>query len=155
MGAILEQTESRGNCFYSTCQSSGLVCFVSLEGDLQDTVTQPVAIETGDGHGRLVIIRHGDEAEAFAFVGVEVTDHLDIIDSAKRPEELPENALVRIWGQVVHKDAPTGACVPRDVHSNQAGHAVNGDGRKPERRGRVEGNMEEEQRERGREERTF
>lgn len=115
------------------------MCFVSLEGDLQDTVTQPVAVETGDGHGRLVIIRHGDEAEAFAFVGVEVTDHLDIVDGTKRPEQLPENALVRIWGQVVHKDAPTGARVARDVHSNQAGHAVNGDGREPERRGRAGG----------------
>lgn len=78
--------------------SSGLVCLVSLEGDLQDAVAQPVAIETGDGHGCLIVIRHGDEAKAFALVGVEVTNHLDIVDCAKGPEQLPEHALVRIWG---------------------------------------------------------
>lgn len=127
------------------------MCLVSLEGDLQDTVAQPVAVETGDGHSRLVVIRHGDEAEAFALVGVEVTDHLDIVDGAKRPEQLPEHTLVRIWGQVVHKDAPTSARVPGDVHANQAGHAVNGDGRKPERRGRV-GEKWRESRKKGRKE---
>lgn len=78
--------------------SSGLVCLVSLEGDLQDAVAQPVAVETGDGHGCLVVIRHGDEAKAFALVGVEVTNHLDIVDRAEGPEQLPEHALVRVWG---------------------------------------------------------
>jgi len=29
--------------------------------------------------------------------------------------------------------------VPRDVHPNKAGHAVNGDGRKPDREGRMGG----------------
>ena len=120
---------------------------------MQDTVAQPVAVETGDGHGRLVVIRHGDEAEAFALVGVEVTDHLHVVDGAKRPKQLPEDALVRIRGQVVHKDAPTGAGVPGDVHAHQAGHAVNGDGREPKRRGRA-GESEGEQKEKG-EEGTF
>lgn len=114
-------------------ESSGLVCLVSLEGDLQDAVAQPVAVEARDGHGRLIVIRHGDEAEAFALIGVEVTDHLDIVDRAERAEQLPEHALVRVRGQVVHKDAPTGACVPGDVHAHQAGHAVNGDRGKPKR----------------------
>lgn len=113
---------------------------VSLEGDLQDAVAQPVAVKTGDSHGSLVVIRHGDEAEAFALVGVEVTDHLDIVDGAERPKQLPEHALIWIWGQVVHEDAPTSTRVPRDVHTNQAGHAVDGDGGEPERRGRVGGN---------------
>ena len=85
--------QSRG-ATASTCQSSGLVCLISLEGDLQDTVAQPVAVETGDGHGGLVVIRHGDEAEAFALVGVEVTDHLDIVDCTERPKQLPEHTLV-------------------------------------------------------------
>lgn len=70
------------------------MCLVSLEGDLQDSVAQPVAVETGDGHGRLVIIRHGDKAESFALVGVEVTDHLDVVDRTERPKQLPEHALV-------------------------------------------------------------
>lgn len=122
------------------------MCLVSLEGDLQDTVAQPVAVETSDGHGRLIVIRHGDEAEAFALVGVEVTDHLDIVDRAERPKQLPEDALIWIGGQVVHEDAPTGAGVPGDVHADQAGHAVDGDGREPERTGRA-GRVEGEQRE--------
>lgn len=127
------------------------MCLVSLEGDLQDAVAQPVAIETGDGHCRFVVIRHGDEAEAFALVGVEVTDHLDIVDCTEWPKQLPEHTLIRIWGQVVHEDAPASASVAGDVHANQAGHAVNGDGRKPERRDRV-GDMEENRR-KGREKR--
>lgn len=70
------------------------MCLVSLEGDLQDAVAQPVAVETGDGHCRLVVICHGDEAKAFALVGVEVTDHLDVVDCAERPKQLPEHAFV-------------------------------------------------------------
>lgn len=132
-GAILKQSRGATAC---TCQSSGLVCLVSLEGDLQDAIAQPVAVETGNGHGRLVVIRHGDEAETFAFVGVEVSDHLDVVDGAKWTEELPQHTLVGIWGQVVHKNAPASSCVARDVHAHQTGHAVNGDGRKPVR-GRV------------------
>lgn len=120
------------------------MCLVSLEGDLQDTVAQPVAVETGDGHGRFVVIRHGDEAEAFALVGVEVTDHLDIVNGTEGPEQLPQHTLIRIRGQVVHEDAPTGARVPGDVHANQTGHAVNGYRGEPERRGRV-GKMEGDQ----------
>lgn len=123
------------------------MCLVSLKGDLQDTVAQPVAVETGDGHGRLVVIRHGDKAKTFAFVGVEVTDHLDIVDCAKGPEQLPEHTLVRIWRQVVHEDAPTGARVPGDVHADQAGHAVNGDGGEPGKTGREEDNGAERRRE--------
>lgn len=67
---------------------------VSLEGDLQDAVAQPVAVEAGDGHGRFVVICHGDEAEPFALVGVEVTDHFDVVDGAEGPEQLPQHALV-------------------------------------------------------------
>lgn len=113
------------------------MCLVSLEGDLQDAVAQPVAIETGNSHGRLIVIRHGDEAKAFALVGVEVTDHLDVVDGTERPKQLPEHTFIGIWRQIVHEDAPTSARVPRDVHPNQTGHAVNGDGGEPERRGRV------------------
>lgn len=70
------------------------MCLVSLEGDLQDTVAQPVAVEAGDGHGRLIVIRHGDEAEALALVGVEVTNHLYVVYCTERAEQLPEHALV-------------------------------------------------------------
>lgn len=104
---------------------------VGLEGDLQDAVAQPVAVEAGDGHGRLVVICHGDEAEPFALVGVEVTDHFDVVDGAEGPEQLPQHALVWIRGQVVHEDAPASARVAGDVHAHQTGHAVNGDGGEP------------------------
>lgn len=104
---------------------------VGLEGDLQDAVAQPVAVEAGDGHGRLVVICHGDEAEPFALVSVEVTDHFDIVDGAEGPEQLPQHALVWIWGQVVHEDAPASARVAGDVHAHQTGHAVDCDGGEP------------------------
>lgn len=70
-------------------KGSGLVGLVGLERDLQDAVAQPVPIETGDGHSRLVVVRHGDEAEALALVGVEVTDDLDVVDCSEGPEQLP------------------------------------------------------------------
>lgn len=141
-GQYIFFTSSSSSGVAFTWHSSGLVCLVGLEGDLQDAVAQPVAVEAGDGHGRLVVIRHGDKAEAFALVCVEVTDHLDVVDGAEGAEQLPEHALVGIRGQVVHEDAPTGAGVAGDVHAHQAGHAVDGDGREPERRGRARGGGE-------------
>ena len=102
--------------------------FVSLEGDLQDPVAQAVPIQTGDRHGGLVVVGHGDEAEAFAFVGTEVADHLDVGDRAERPKHLPQDALVRIRRQVVDKDAPACARVPREVDASQAGHAFDSHG---------------------------
>lgn len=112
--------------------SSGLVGLVGLEGDLQHAVSQPVPVQTCDSHGRLVVVRHGDEAEPFALVGVEVSDHLHIVDGAEWPEQLPQHAFVRVWGQVIDEDAPAGAGVPGNVHPYQTGHAIYGDGREPE-----------------------
>ena len=106
--------------------ASGLVCFVGLEGHLQDSVPEAVAVEAGDGHGRLVIVSHGDEAEAFALVCVEVADDLDVRDGAERPEHLPQDALVGVGRQVVDEDAPARPRVARDVDARQAGHAVDG-----------------------------
>lgn len=100
-----------------------------LEGNLQHTVTQAVAIEASDSHGSLVVVGHGDKAKALTFVGGEVTDDLDIGDSTERPEELPQDALVRLGGQVVHKDAPASSSWTSEVDPGQAGHAVNGDRR--------------------------
>lgn len=110
---------------------SGLVRFVGLERHLQNPVPEAVAVQAGDGHGRLVIVSHGDEAEAFALVGVEVADDLDVRDGAERPEHLPQDALVRVRRQVVHEDAPARPRVTRDVDARQAGHAVDGHRREP------------------------
>jgi len=41
---------------------------VSFEGDLEDSVTEGVAVEGLDGHQGLVVVRHGDEAKALALV---------------------------------------------------------------------------------------
>ncbi len=87
-----------------------------LERHLQDTVTQPIPIQTGDGHGRFVVVRHGDEAEPLALVGVEVADHLDVVNGTERSKELPQDALVRVRRQVVDEDAPACSCVTRDIH---------------------------------------
>ena len=109
--------------------ASGLVLFAGLEGHLQHALAQAVAIEAGDGHGRLVVVGHGDEAEALALVGGEVTDDLDVGDRPEGPEQLPQNALVRFRRQVVHEDAPAGArCTPRKAHARKAAHAIDGDG---------------------------
>ena len=76
-----------------------------LEGHLQDLVSKSVAVETGDSHGRLFVVRHGNEAKALALVGVEISDHLDIGDGTKGPKHLPEYALVSILAQIVDEDA--------------------------------------------------
>ena len=99
-----------------------------LERHLQHAVAQAVAVQASDGHGCLVVIGHSDKAEALTLVGGKVTDDLDVSDGTEGPKELPQHALVRLWGQVVHEDAPAGAGGPCEVDPRQAGHAVNGDG---------------------------
>lgn len=109
-----------------------------LEGNLQHAIAQAVAVEASDGHGSFIVVGHGDKAKALTFVGGEVTDDLDVSDSTEGPEELPQDALVRLGGQVVHKDAPASSSRPSQVDPSQAGHAVNGDrGESGEKRGRT------------------
>ncbi len=108
---------------------SGLVLLAGLEGNLQHAVAQAVAIEASDSHGGFIVVGHGDKAKALTFVGGEVTDDLDVGDGSEGPEELPQDALVRLGGQVVYKDAPAGSSWSSKVDPGQAGHAVNGDGR--------------------------
>ena len=108
---------------------SGLVLFAGLEGHLQHALAQAVAVEAGDGHGRLVIVGHGDEAKALALVGGKVADDLDIGDCPEGPEQLPQHTLIRLRRQVVHEDAPASARrAPRQAHAREAAHAVDGDG---------------------------
>lgn len=107
----------------------GFVLLAGLEGNLQHAVAQAVAVETGDSHGGFVIVGHGDKAEALTFVGGEVADDLDVGDGAEGPEELPQDALVRLGGEVVDEDAPAGSGGSGEVDPGQAGHAVDGNGR--------------------------
>lgn len=106
-------------------QRSLLVALAGLKGHLQYLVSEPVAIEAGDGHGRLLVVRHGDEAETLALVGVEVSDHLDVGDGAKGAEHLPQDALVCVLAQVVDEDAPAGGGVPGDADASHAAHVIN------------------------------
>lgn len=111
--------------------NSGLVSFVGFKGNLQDSISQAVPVEAGDGHGSLVIVGHGDKAKSLALVGVEVADDLDVVHCAKGTEELPEDTLIGIGGEVVDKDAPACSCVTRDVHSHKTCHPINGDWGEP------------------------
>lgn len=79
-----------------------------LEGHLQDFVSQSVPVQAVDCHGGLLVVRHGDEAKAFALVGVEISDHFHVDDGTERPEHLPEDGLVCILTQIIDEDAPTG-----------------------------------------------
>jgi hypothetical protein len=54
---------------------------VGLEADLQHPVPKRVAVEGLDGHETLVVVGHGDEAEALALVGLQVADDLDVLES--------------------------------------------------------------------------
>lgn len=101
----------------SPSSPSLLVSLAGLKRHLQDFVTQPVPVQAMDGHGSLLIICHGDETKTFTLVGVEISDHLHIDDSTKRPKQLPQHSLVRLLTQVIDEDAPTGRRVPRRTTS--------------------------------------
>lgn len=108
------------------------MALAGLKGHLQYLVSKPVAIQTGNGHGGLLVVCHGNEAEALALVGVEVSDHLDVRDGTKGTEHLPQDALVCILAQVVDEDAPARCGVSRDTDASHAAHVINTHGRKPE-----------------------
>jgi hypothetical protein len=82
---------------------------VRLEADLKYSIAKSVSVEGLDGHETLVIVGHRDEAEALALVCLEVADHLDVLHSAEWAEELPEDVLLSVRSEVVHKDAPAAA----------------------------------------------
>lgn len=87
------------------------LAFVGLEWNLENSVAQGVSIQTLYGHQGLVVICHGDEAEAFAFVGLKIPNHLHGLDRTEWSKELPQKILFRIRSQIVDEDAP-----PRSIH---------------------------------------
>jgi len=107
------------------------VALAGLKGHLQHLVSEPVAVQAGDGHGRLLVVRHGNEAKALALVGVEVADHLDVGDGAEGAEHLPKDALVGVLAQVVDEDAPAGAGVPGSAGTARTTHVINSHGGEP------------------------
>lgn len=83
-----------------------LMALASFERNLQNFISQPVTIQAVDRHGGLLIVGHGDKAEALALVGVEVSDHFNVDNGTERSKHLPQDGLVCILTQVIDEDAP-------------------------------------------------
>ena len=49
---------------------------VGFEGYLEDPVAQSVSVERLNGHQSLIIVGHCNKIKTFAFVCLQVTDHL-------------------------------------------------------------------------------
>src|SRR5699024_6638765 len=90
-----------------------------LEGHLEHSVAQCVAIQALDGHQRLIVVGHCDEAKALALVRLQIANHLNRLDGAKGAKELPEQRLLSVRGKVVDEDAPTSAAIQRRIRRNQ------------------------------------
>lgn len=80
--------------------------FVRLEAHLQDAIAQRVPVYVLDGDHRLVVVRHGDEAEAAALVRFRIADHLHREHRSERPEQLPQHVLLRFRRQIVDEQTP-------------------------------------------------
>lgn len=87
-----------------------------FERDLQDAVTERVAIERLDSHKCFIVVGHGDEPEAFALVRLQIANHFDALDSTEGAKELPQDALLRIGRQVVNKNAPACSFIKFEVN---------------------------------------
>lgn len=88
------------------------LALVGLERHLENSVAQGVSIEALYGHQGLVVIRHGDETETLAFVGLEIPDYLHGLNCSKRSEELPQEIFFGVRSQIIDEYAP-----PRSIHS--------------------------------------
>ena len=88
---------------------------------MQYTIAQSVAIEALDGHQTLVVVGHGDKAKPFAFVSLQVTDHLDILHGSKGAKQLPKNIFFRFRRQVVDENTPTTAINGRRITGGRGG----------------------------------
>lgn len=59
------------------------LALVGLEGDLEDPVTKRISIETLNSDQGFIIVCHGDKTKSFTFVGLQVSDDLDVLNSSK------------------------------------------------------------------------
>lgn len=82
-----------------------------FERHLEGARPKTVPIERLNGTMRVLVLGHGDKAKPFALVGVEVADHLDVVDGPKRAKELPEEGLLALGRKVVDKQTPAIAIV--------------------------------------------
>lgn len=81
---------------------------VGLEADLEDAIAEGVAIEGLNGYNSLIVVGHGDKAEALALVCLQILNHLNTLDGTEGAKQLPQYILLRFRCQIVHKDAPAG-----------------------------------------------
>ena len=77
-----------------------------FERHLEDAVAQRVAVERLNSDESFVVVRHGDETEAFAFIGLQVADDFDALDGAEGTKQLPQDTFLRIGRQIVHENTP-------------------------------------------------
>lgn len=92
---------------------------ISFEADLKYSISECVAVQWLDRHNRFIVVRHRDETEAFALIGLQVTDDFDALNGTEGPEQLPQHILLGLRRQVVHEYTPT-----RTVHRITRQHGV-------------------------------
>ncbi len=122
-------------CFHhiSFCSKQRLRLLVArLERHLEYAILQIEPVEAVNGRDRLLVVGHGDKAEALALVALAVADDLDTLHGAERSEQLPQNALVGLGAQVVHEYAPARVVDGAQARAAQAcwrrrGHQVTAD----------------------------
>lgn len=82
---------------------------VGFKRNLKNSVAKSVAVEGLNGDNSFIVVCHGYESKAFAFVGLQVTDDFHTLDGTEGTEQLPQDILLCLGSQVVDKDAPTWA----------------------------------------------
>lgn len=80
---------------------------VRLKADLQYPIAQCVTIQRLNSYNGFVIVCHGNEAETFTFVCLQVAYNFDALNGAKWSKELPQHVFFSFWCQIVYEYAPS------------------------------------------------
>lgn len=97
------------------------LAFVGLERNLKHSIAQRVSIQRLDGDQCFVVVRHGHESKAFAFIGLQVADHFHGLNGAERTKQLPQQVLLRVRSQIVNEQTPSSSVhrIPRQQRVRQ------------------------------------
>lgn len=57
---------------------------VRFKANLQDAIAERVAVQRLDGHHRLLVVGHRDEAESLALVRLQIANHLIIVQIKRK-----------------------------------------------------------------------
>lgn len=86
--------------------------FAALEAHLQRAFSiQLVSIERVDSAESLVVVEHVHKSVSLASLVGLVSNHLDVSDGSVGSKQLPQETVLAVCGEVVHKDAPSLAVV--------------------------------------------